>query len=290
MTRLDTIRREHGERSVAGLNQERIETMLSAYDDRPASKLDTLKKRRILIKHAMKKKWIGADPSAGIKRTKIGEIRAWTDDEIRQFENRWPIGTKQRTAFALMLYTGQRRSDVHQMTWRDIDPRIGRIKVTQQKTGVKIEVPLHRDLLTVLERVRHNHVSISSPSMENNSRWMASPASCAMPSGPRDCRWIVSRTDYASRWSPLGGSRVQHQANHVGPWSQVACGSGEVHAGCRSNPAGDGGDVAAGSANRERYLPKNGCRFGHGAEKIRRYKVKAKRLALPRGIVPLFQP
>ena len=51
---------------MAGLNQERIETMLAAYNDRPASKLDTLKKLRILIKHAMKKKWISGDPSTGI--------------------------------------------------------------------------------------------------------------------------------------------------------------------------------------------------------------------------------
>jgi enterobacteria phage integrase len=160
LSRLDTIQRGHGARSVAGLNHERIETMLAAYDDRPASKLDTLKKLRILIKHAIRKKWIAGDPSAGIKRTKGGEVRSWTDDEIRQFEARWEIGTKQRTAFALMLYTGQRRSDVHRMTWQDISHKTGRIKVIQQKTGTKIQVPLHRDLRVVLERARHNHVTI----------------------------------------------------------------------------------------------------------------------------------
>jgi integrase len=160
LSRLDTIQREHGARSVAGLNQERIETILAAYDKRPASKLDTLKKLRILIKHAMKKKWISGDPSTGIKRTKVGEVRSFTDDEIRQYENHWPIGTKQRTAFALMLYTGQRRSDVHRMIWQDISHKTGRIKVIQQKTGVKIQVPLHRDLLVVLEKARHNHVTI----------------------------------------------------------------------------------------------------------------------------------
>ena len=41
LSRLDTIHREHGARSVSGLNRSRIETMLAAYDDRPASKLDT---------------------------------------------------------------------------------------------------------------------------------------------------------------------------------------------------------------------------------------------------------
>jgi enterobacteria phage integrase len=159
-SRLDAIQREHGARSVLGLNRDRIETVLAAYDDRPASKLDTLKKLRILIKHAIKKRWIVGDPAAGIKRAKGGEIRSFTDDEIWQYENHWEIGTKQRTAFALMLYTGQRRSDVHRMTWQDIDQRTGRIKVHQQKTGVKIEVPLHRNLREVLERARQNHVTI----------------------------------------------------------------------------------------------------------------------------------
>jgi enterobacteria phage integrase len=160
LSRLDTIRREHGERSVAGLTSERITTMLAAYNDRPAAKLDTLKKLRILIQHALKKKWLSADPSAGIKRAKISAIRSWTDDEIQQFEDRWPIGSKQRTAFALMLFTGQRRSDVHRMTWQDISPKTLRIRVIQQKTGTKIEVPLHRNLIAVLEQARHNHVCI----------------------------------------------------------------------------------------------------------------------------------
>ena len=246
LSRLDTIQREHGARSVKGLNQERIETMLAAYDDRPASKLDTLKKLRILIKHAMKKKWIGADPSTGIKRTKVGEVRSWTDDEIRQYENHWPIGTKQRTAFALMLYTGQRRSDVHRMTWRDISPKTGRIKVIQQKTGVKIEVPLHRDLLVVLEKARHNHVSIlvtewGKPfTVDGFSGFMRDAIRAA--GLPLDCQPHGLRK--AAR-SPLGGSRSHHEAEHGGPWSQVACGSGTIHEGCRSNPAGDGGDVAA---------------------------------------------
>ena len=47
LSRLDTIQREHGARSVSGLNQERIETMLAAYDDRPASKLDRLPSVRL---------------------------------------------------------------------------------------------------------------------------------------------------------------------------------------------------------------------------------------------------
>ena len=33
----------------------------------------------------------------------------WTLDEVHQFEERHPIGTKARLALALLLFTGQRR-------------------------------------------------------------------------------------------------------------------------------------------------------------------------------------
>ena len=36
----------------------------------------------------------------------------WTVEEVRTFEERHPIGTKARLALALLLYTGQRRSDI----------------------------------------------------------------------------------------------------------------------------------------------------------------------------------
>jgi integrase len=159
-SRLKAMARDFGECSVKGLNRTRIIDILDEYDDRPGSQLDTHKKLKILIKHAIDEKWIDGDPTTGIKRPKGGTIRAWTDDEIEQFEKRWPLGTKQRTAFALMLYTGQRRSDVHRMTWTDISQKTGRIKVHQQKTDVKLEIPLHIELLYVLDEARSNHITI----------------------------------------------------------------------------------------------------------------------------------
>jgi integrase len=159
-SRLNAMTRDFGECSVKGLNRTRIIDILDDYDDRPGSKLDTHKKLKILIKHAIDEKWIDGDPTTGIKRPKGGTIRAWTDDEIEQFEKRWALGSKQRTAFALMLYTGQRRSDTHRMTWTDISQRTGRIKVHQQKTDVKLEIPLHEELLYVLDKARSNHITI----------------------------------------------------------------------------------------------------------------------------------
>src|ERR1019366_9220854 len=120
-SRIEVLRTLHGHRTVAGLSRERIITgILQPYADRPGAALSILKMLRVLIRHAIDIGWLKHDPSLGIKRPKIQEIRSWTDTEIETYEKRWPIGTKQRLAFALMLYTGQRRSDVHRMTWPDV--------------------------------------------------------------------------------------------------------------------------------------------------------------------------
>jgi integrase len=156
---IEALRRDHGHRTVAGLNRERIITgVLGPYADRPGAAFGMLKMTRILIRHAIEIGWLDRDPSLGIRRPKGGEIRAWTEAEIAQFRSRWEIGTKERLAFELMLNTGQRRSDVHRMTWADVQG--ASIRVVQQKTGNKLTIPLHRDLLTVLAGTAREHVTI----------------------------------------------------------------------------------------------------------------------------------
>jgi hypothetical protein len=67
ISRLETLRTEHGHRTVAGLSRERIITgILQPYADRPGAALDTLKKLRILIRHAINIGWLKHDPSLGI--------------------------------------------------------------------------------------------------------------------------------------------------------------------------------------------------------------------------------
>jgi enterobacteria phage integrase len=141
------------------MTRQAIETkILAPYLDRPGQRLAILKLLRVLIRHAIAIGWLNHDPSLGIKRPRSGEIRSWTEAEIAQFEARWPIGTKQRLAFALMLYSGQRRSDVHRMTWTDIDG--DSIRVVQQKTGAKLTIRLHSELRAVLAEATRDHVTI----------------------------------------------------------------------------------------------------------------------------------
>jgi integrase len=48
-------------------------------------------------------------------RVKSEGFHSWTVSEIEQFERHHPIGSRARLAFALLLYTGQRRGDVIRM-------------------------------------------------------------------------------------------------------------------------------------------------------------------------------
>jgi enterobacteria phage integrase len=158
-SRIEMLRTKHGHRTVAGLTRQRIVSgILQPYADRPGAALSILKMLRVLIRHGIDIGWLDHDPSLGIKRPKTREIRSWTDAEIAAFEQYWPLGTKQRLAFALMLYTGQRRSDVHRMTWADVSD--GTIRVVQQKTGRKLTIPLHRELLAIVAAAERDHVTI----------------------------------------------------------------------------------------------------------------------------------
>jgi enterobacteria phage integrase len=81
------------------------------------------------------------NPFDGVPRYKIGTHHTWTDAELAAYEQRWPLGTRERLAFDLLLYTAQRVGDVVRMQRSDI--RNGVIAVTQQKTGTEVFVPLH---------------------------------------------------------------------------------------------------------------------------------------------------
>lgn len=54
------------------------------------------------------------DPTAAVDYLSSGSegFHTWTVEEVRQYENAHPIGTKARLALALLLFTGVRRSDV----------------------------------------------------------------------------------------------------------------------------------------------------------------------------------
>jgi integrase len=117
-----------------------------------------LKRLRTLVRYAMALGWIDRDPTAGAKAYRSKEIHTWNEEEIATFEKRWPEGSRERLAFALLLYTGQRGSDVHRMLWVDY---VGdTIRVAQQKTKTKLTIPIHENLEDLLDAANRDHATI----------------------------------------------------------------------------------------------------------------------------------
>jgi integrase len=81
------------------------------------------------------------NPFNAVPKYKIGTHHTWTDEQLSAYEKRWPLGTRERLAFDVLLYTAQRVGDVVRMQRSDI--RNGVITVTQEKTGAEVFVPLH---------------------------------------------------------------------------------------------------------------------------------------------------
>lgn len=82
-----------------------------------------------------------------------GGYHSWTDAEILRFEIRHPIGTSARLALALLLYTGQRRSDVVLLGPQHAHD--GWLHFTQQKNKsrkpVYLEIPIQRALQEIID-------------------------------------------------------------------------------------------------------------------------------------------
>lgn len=150
---IDGFLEYHGHRHVDQMIREHVDIIIGKMANRPGAGSVLLKRLRTLVRYAIALGWTDRDPTAGVKAYRTKEIHTWNEQEIAAFENRWSEGTRERLAFALLLFTGQRSSDVHRMHWKDFDSDT--IKVVQQKTGAKLSIPIHQSLnrlLTMADR------------------------------------------------------------------------------------------------------------------------------------------
>ena len=90
---------------------------MAARAERPVAANSLRKVLRAMMRHAVEIGLRADDPTRDVRaiRVRTDGFHSWNDDEIAQFEKRHPTGTPARLALALLLYTGQRRSDVVRM-------------------------------------------------------------------------------------------------------------------------------------------------------------------------------
>ena len=155
---IDGFLEEHGHRQVKEMTREHVDIIIGKMANKPGAGIILLKRVRTLVRYALALGWIDRDPTAGARSYRSKEIHTWNEEEIETFEKRWAEGSRERLAFALLLYTGQRGSDVHRMLWTDY---VGdTIRVAQQKTETKLTIPIHETLAGLLGAAKRNRPTI----------------------------------------------------------------------------------------------------------------------------------
>jgi integrase len=147
---IESFRRQHGTKPVARLTRAHVKDIIGAKADTPEAANNLLKVLRVLLDYAVSIDMIASNPGIGVKRYKSRSdgFHTWREDEVAQFEAAYPIGTQERLAFALALYTGQRVSDLVRMGWQHVKGEW--IAVRQQKTSTPLMLKMHPDLAHIL--------------------------------------------------------------------------------------------------------------------------------------------
>jgi integrase len=92
-----------------------------------------------------------ANPVDQARRPKIKSdgFHTWTPAEVERFYARWPVGTRERLAVDLALFTGLRRSDLYRVGRQHV--RDGVISIQTRKTGTWAHIPIFANLRASLE-------------------------------------------------------------------------------------------------------------------------------------------
>lgn len=164
---LDAIAREDGDKPVALMQAKHVRKIRDKIKDKPGASKTRLKALRALFSWAVEAEEAPHDPTLGVKA--IAYVtkghHSWSIEEVEQYEQRHPIGSKARLAMALLLYTSWRREDAVRLGPQHIVERDGskRIKYRQAKNEnrnpVDMDVPLFPELEKIIAATKSGHLT-----------------------------------------------------------------------------------------------------------------------------------
>jgi len=153
---LDRVCEKYGHLPYSRLERQHVLKIRDEMSDRPAAANNMVKALRQVFNYGVDYNVAGLqlNPLREIKNLKSNNpdgFHCWTLEEIAKFETRHPIGSKARLAMALLLYTGQRRSDIVGLGRQHI--KNGRLEFTQFKNRNSKPTHLSIPVLPELQRI-----------------------------------------------------------------------------------------------------------------------------------------
>lgn len=214
----ERLRQDYGHNPVRAITRKDIDRLMDERAATPGAARSLMKRLRTLLDFAVKRDYLETNPArmSEIPRVQSEGFRAWTEADIAKFEAHHPEGSRARLALALLLYTGQRRSDVVTMGWQHVQG--GKMNVLQMKgrkgkPRVRLTIPLHRNLSAALATVPRTNLTFLMTAYGKPmtpagfTQWfveMAKAAELPERSGPHGLRKAAAR-----RLAEAGASALQ---------------------------------------------------------------------------------
>ena len=155
---IERFRAQHGSKRVALLRPDHIAKILNAID-KPTAKRHWLSAIRGLMRAAIPS-LRSDDPTAGIvgiRLTKSKGHHTWTDDEIEQYRQFWPLGTQQRLVMEFAIETASRRGEIVRLGPQHV--KNGRIRIDRTHGSADVDIPMSPELQAAIESMPRKHLT-----------------------------------------------------------------------------------------------------------------------------------
>lgn len=158
---LERFRLKHGDKPVKALLARHVVGWMDEMTDTPHAANDLRKMLNQLMKLAILMDWRDTNPIDVIDPMEIDSdgYHCWSEEEIAQFDARWALGTRERLAKELLLYTALRRKDMvvvgKQNRTRGGEKLVLRHTKNKSETTVRILDPL----AAALDAIENEHLT-----------------------------------------------------------------------------------------------------------------------------------
>ena len=154
---LERFAENHGDKRVDNLRPQHVQAMVDAKGTERSSPLldcctpiDGLRHLDWLVQGK-------PDQGCHAGTNQNPRLRDMAEEDIEAFYAAYPIGTRERLALELLLWTGQRRGDVVRMGRQLI--RGGVMQITQEKTGETVFIPVLPPLQAAIDALPDSNMT-----------------------------------------------------------------------------------------------------------------------------------
>jgi integrase len=127
---------------IRAVTKSHIQKGLDARAKTPHAANNYLKTMRQMFAWAVERDFLEENVVAKVKKLpdETDGHHVWTVEEVKRFQKKWGLGTRERVAMDLLLYTGLRRADAVLVGPKDIEDELLVLKT--KKTGTPVYIPI----------------------------------------------------------------------------------------------------------------------------------------------------